>query len=71
MLRIDKEDLPPTPSSVEQGTALPSFRDRETFSLSSAPLFASVEQGTALPSFRDRETFSLSSAPSFAFQGGE
>ena len=26
--------------TVEQGTALPSFRDRETFSLSSAPSFA-------------------------------
>ena len=27
-------------TSVEQGTVLPSFRDRETFSLSSAPSFA-------------------------------
>ena len=28
--------------TVEQSTALPSFRDRETFSLSSAPSFASM-----------------------------
>ena len=35
-----KGDLPPTRPTVKQGTALPSFRDRETFSLSSAPSFS-------------------------------
>ena len=32
-------------TSVEHGTALPSFRDRETFSLSSVPSFASMARG--------------------------
>ncbi len=37
----DKGRRPPlTLPTVEQGTALPSFRDRETFSLSSTPSFA-------------------------------
>ena len=38
----------PKPSSVEQGTVLPSFRDRETFSLSSAPSFALREETNAI-----------------------
>ena|GEM_PF-3726531 len=38
-------------TSVEQGTVLPSFRDRETFSLSSAPSFA-YREGTGLLTHR-------------------
>ena len=36
----------PSLTSVEQDTTLPSFRDRETFSLSSTPSFASMGRGT-------------------------
>ena len=43
-----KQTLTSPLSSVEQNTALPSFRGRETFSLSSTPLFASRE-GAELP----------------------